>query len=196
MKSGNELDIIDSTRGKVLSDRHVTGENMFLIWGYPTVVFLLLEFISMQIWNAEWCMWLWAGIPLVGVPLMFVSFHKEHMETHRTERREYIIMRIWIFIGIASCVTGFATGFAGIYEECFFGILCLLCGFGCFLTGEQLHFRPMVSCGVAGSLLSVTLFCLQDELWQWQIPASALIFVITLIIPGHIFRKHVRYYGI
>ena len=33
-----ELNIINSMRSKVMSRREITGENLFLAWGYPTVI--------------------------------------------------------------------------------------------------------------------------------------------------------------
>ena len=44
MTTTDELKIIASIRGKVMSRKDVTGVNLFLVWGYPTAFFLLLEF--------------------------------------------------------------------------------------------------------------------------------------------------------
>ncbi|MBR5395955.1 MAG: hypothetical protein IK144_12870, partial [Bacteroidaceae bacterium] len=63
-----ELNIITRIRGEVQSHREPTGENLFLAWGYPTAIFLLLEFAALMLWNKNWCEWLWLGIPLVGAP--------------------------------------------------------------------------------------------------------------------------------
>ena len=46
-----ELDIIRSTRAQVMSHRELTGENLFLAWGYPTAIVLFLEFLALLIWN-------------------------------------------------------------------------------------------------------------------------------------------------
>ena len=68
----------------------------------------------------------------------------------------------------------------------------LLCGMGCFITGIILHFRPKTVCGIIASMLSVVPLFFQSDLWPWQLPATAVIVTIALIIPGHLFRHYVR----
>lgn len=193
MRTKSELDIIDRTRGKVLADKSLTGENMFLIWGYSTVFFLLLEFVALEIWDAVWCQFLWVGIPLVGTPLMICSFHKDHKQTHHTEINEYIIMKMWIYIGCTACMMGFAMGFAGVYEKCFFALLCLLCSMGCLMTGIFIPFRAKTICGIISSVLSVLPLFFQGEWWHWQLLVTTVVITIALIIPGHLFRYHVKH---
>ena len=41
--TNRELDIIASIRGEVTARKEITGENLFLAWGYPTAVVLMLE---------------------------------------------------------------------------------------------------------------------------------------------------------
>ena len=38
MITTEELDIITRMRGEVMSRSELTGENLFLAWGYPTVL--------------------------------------------------------------------------------------------------------------------------------------------------------------
>ena len=60
------LDVIAQTRGKVKMDDQPTGNYLFPLWGSLTVFFYLLEFALWQWLHQQWCLWLWAGIPLVG----------------------------------------------------------------------------------------------------------------------------------
>ena len=68
----------------------------------------------------------------------------------------------------------------------------LLCGMGCFMTGVILHFRPKIICGIIASALSAVPLFLQGDLWPWQMFIASLIAVISLIIPGHLFRRYVK----
>lgn len=190
----NELDIITRMRGEVMSRRDVTGENLFLAWGYPTAVVLLVEFAALLIWNANWCDWLWAGIPIIGVPLMVYFLNEDYERTGRRTLDQNVILMMWIFIGFASCVGGAAMGFAGIFQYSFFALLGLLCGMGCFMTGIILHFRPKTVCGIIASMLSVVPLFFQGDLWPWQLLATAVIVVVALIIPGHLFKQYVKNY--
>ena len=81
MNTIEELDIITRMRGEVMSRQDVTGENLFLAWGYPTVLVLLVEFAALLIWNEDWCAWLWAGIPLIGTPLMIYFLNEDFSRT-------------------------------------------------------------------------------------------------------------------
>ena len=187
-----ELDIIRRTRSEVMSRQDLTGENLFLAWGYPTVVVLLLEFAALMLWHKDWCSWLWIGIPLVGGPLMVYFLNKDFERTHRRTLTENVALKMWMFIGFASCVGATAMGFAGVFEQCYCAYQGLLVGLGCFMTGVILHFRPKMVCGILASVLSVIPLFFQGDLWPWQLPVAAAIVVIALIIPGHLFRRYVK----
>jgi hypothetical protein len=192
MTTTEELDLISRVRGEVLSRKELTGENLFLGWGYPTAIVLLLEFAALQIWNEDWCSWLWVGIPLIGAPLMIYFLNEDYERTHSRTLEQNVILMMWIFIGFASCVGGAAMGFAGLFPLCYCAYQGLLMGMGCFMTGIILHFRPKTICGIIASALSATPLFLQGDLWPWQLLVASLIAVVALIIPGHLFRSYVR----
>ena len=192
MNTAEELDIISQMRGEVMSHRELTGENLFLAWGYPTVLVLLVEFAALLIWNEDWCAWLWAGIPLIGTPLMIYFLNEDYERTHRRTLEQNIILVMWIFIGFASCVGGAAMGFSGVFQQAFFAYLSLLCGMGCFMTGIILHFRLKTICGILASLLSAVPLFFQGDLSPWQLLVTAVTITISLIIPGHLFRRYVK----
>jgi len=192
MTTTEELDLISRVRGEVLSRKELTGENLFLGWGYPTAIVLLLEFAALQIWNEDWCSWLWVGIPLIGAPLMIYFLNEDYERTHSRTLEQNVILMMWIFIGFASCVGGAAMGFAGLFPLCYCAYQGLLMGMGCFMTGIILHFRPKTICGIIASALSAPPLFLQGDLWPWQLLVASLIAIIALIIPGHLFRSYVR----
>lgn len=194
MTATEELDIITRMRSEVMSRRELTGENLFLAWGYPTVIVLLVEFAALMIWNEDWCAWLWTGIPLIGTPLMIYFLNEDYERTHSRTLDQNVILMMWIFIGFASCVGGAAMGFADVFQQAFFAYLGLLCGLGCFMTGIILHFRPKTICGIIASLLSAVPLFFQGDLWPWQLLVTAVNIAIALIIPGHLFKKYVKNY--
>ena len=187
-----ELDIITQTRAEVLKCQELTGENLFLAWGYPTAIVLLLEFMALLIWNEDWCSWLWAGIPLIGGPLMVYFLNEDYERTHHRTLEANVILMMWIFIGFASCVGGTAMGFSGVFPQCYCSFQGLLVGMGCFMTGIILHFRPKIICGIVASALSAVPLFFQGDLWPWQLLIAAVIVTIALIIPGHMFRRYVK----
>ena len=192
MNTIEELDIITRMRGDVMSRQDVTGENLFLAWGYPTVIVLLAECAALMVWNENSCTWLWARTPLIACPLIIYFLNQDYNRTHSRTHEQNNILVMWIFIGIASSIGGFAMGFAGVFQFAFFAYLSLLCGMGCFMTGIILHFRPKTICGILASLLSALPLFFQDDLWPWQLLVTAVTVTISLIIPGHLFRSYVR----
>ena len=192
MNKTDELDMITHLRSEVIRSRELTGENLFLAWGYPTAIVLFLEFMALLLWNEDWCSWLWVVIPLIGIPLMMYFINEDYGRTHHRTLDQNVILMMWCFIGGASCIGGAAMGFAGVFPQCYCSYQCLLCGMGCFMTGIILHFRPKIVCGVTASLLSVLPLFFQDERWPWQMLISSIITIIALIIPGHLFRRYVK----
>ena len=192
MTTIDELDIISRMRGDVMGRKELTGENLFLTWGYPTAIILLLEFAALLIWNEDWCAWLWLGIPLIGIPLMMYFLNEDYERTHSRTLEQNIILMMWIFIGFASCIGGAAMGFSGVFPQCYCAYQGLLVGMGCFMTGIILHFRPKIICGIIASALSAIPLFFQGDLWPWQLLMASLISVIALIIPGHLFRRYVK----
>lgn len=192
MTTTNELVIISRVRGEVHGDAAVTGENMFLAWGYPTAIFLILEFLALIWLQEDWCSWIWMGIPLIGAPLMIYFLNKDYARTHHRTHDQSVILIMWIFIGFASAIGGLSMGLAGVFPQFYCAFQGLLCGLGCFMTGLILHFRPKTVCGIIASALSVLPLFFQGELWPWQLLITSGVAVISLIIPGHLFRRYVR----
>ena len=186
------LEVIARTRGKVEMDDIPTGENIFLVWGWPTAVLFLLEFVLWQLFRQEWCLWLWVGIPVVAVPLMVHFLRKDHERTHVRTHNAKVVLDYWIFVGAACGIGGFAFGFAGLYEDCFMPLVCLLVGIGSFLTGEILRFRPKIVCGLIGCAAGMASFLLRGDLWHWQLLSVAMVALVSLIVPGILYNRRVR----
>ena len=192
MATTDELNIITRMRGEVICRKELTGENLFLAWGYPTAIVLLLEFAALLIWNEDWCVWLWMGIPLIGIPLMMYFMNEDYERTRHRTLDQNVILMMWVFIGFASVIGGASMGFAGVFPQCYCAFQGLLCGLGCFMTGIILHFRPKTVCGIISSVLSALPLFFQGDIWPWQLLVLAIIVIIALIIPGHLFRHYVR----
>lgn len=192
MKTTEELDIITRTRGEILGRKETTGENLFLAWGYPTAFFLIVEFAALMLWNEDWCCWIWMGIPLVGAPLMIYFLNQDYDRTGRRTLDSNIILQMWVYVGFVSFIGGATMGFADVFEQCYCMFQGVLISMGCFLTGVILRFRPKTVCGIIGTLLSFVALFFQGEQWPWQLLITAIVTVITLIIPGHLFRRYVK----
>ena len=196
MTTNQELDIIARMRSEIHSRKKDTGVNLFLVWGYPTAVVFLLEFVVLLFLQKHWYEWLWAGIPLLGVPLMKFFVKKDYDRTGHRTHEAHVALYLWFFIGAASAILGFTTGITGVYPICYCIIQGLLIGMGGFLTGVISRFRPMTVGGIIGSVVTFACLFLHGDLWPWQFLVTAIVTVMTLIIPGHLYKQYVNNYGI
>lgn len=185
-----ELDIISQVRGKVMQKQKITGRNPFLVWGYSIVIFYLLTFAALMLWHSDWCLFILCGIPVVGVPFMENSLHEDYKRSHVRTKEDNYVLKIWLFIGVALGFAAFATGFAGLYHQCLFSLVCLFIGMGGVFTGVILQSKPKVVCGVIACLLSAVPLFLQGDLWPWQLFVTAIVTIIALVIPGHIYISY------
>ena len=191
-----ELDIIAQIRSEIMEPKEITGPNPFLIWGYPTAFFLLLEFAALILLDKNWCWWLWVGIPLIGTPLMMYSMYKDYNHKHCRTKENNTILKMWIFLGFMSFACGISMGFAGIFGQCYCTCQCIIVSIGCFITGVFLHYRPKMLCGMIGAAFSFVPLFFQGDLWPWQLLIAAIVAVFTLIIPGHMYNQAIKNYGI
>lgn len=194
--ASNELDIITQMRGEVMGSKADTGENLFLVWGYPMAIVFLTEFAVLMFLNRHWYVWLWVGIPLVGVPMMMYFQRKDYDRTGHRTLEANIALQLWLYVGGASALLGFTTGITGTYPVCYNIIQGLLVGLGAFLTGVISRYRPVAVCGIIASILTIACLFLQGELWPWQFLVTAVVSVIAFIIPGHLIKHYFKKYGI
>lgn len=71
-------------------------------------------------------------------------------------------------------------------------MISLLVGIGAFVTGEVNRFRPKIIGGLAGAAIGIGSFLLQGDLWPWQMLALAVVSVVSLVIPGVLYKKSIK----
>ena len=189
-----ELDIIARMRGEVMGRKEPTGENLFLVWGYPTVAVFVLEFATLMFLHKHWYVWLWIGIPLMGAPLMMYFQRKDYARMGHRSLESNIALQLWIYIGGASALLGFTTGVTNTYPVCYNFIQGLFIGLGAYLTGVISRFRSMTVCGIIASIMAFACLFIQDDLWPWQFLVTAMTTVVALIIPGHQLKNYLKNY--
>ena len=129
------LVVIARTKGKVELDSLPSGERLFPLWGGLAAVFYLAEFLLWQWLHQEWCLWLWVGVPLLGIPFMILILRRDRERSHLRSRTSRLVLDYWIFAACAIGAGGFLFGFAGLYETVENPLICLLVGIGAFVTG-------------------------------------------------------------
>lgn len=170
--------MIRETRENI--EKHVAYP--LLIWGYLTVaVSLAVWYILSKTGNYHWHL-LWFVLPVIGWPLN--KWLGRNAQKGVTTYMDRIVGMIWAVVGVAVLLVGIASFRIG---NVLF-IIALLLSIGTALTGLVIKFKSITWAGIASVLLSFVLLFVPDIN---QILVFAALFVVMMIVPGHIFYNHV-----
>ncbi len=151
----------------------------FLIWGYTTVVVsVLVWYLFSTTGNPQWN-YLWFLIPVIGIPGMIWALKKQ--ENGVKTYIDKIVAYIWITFGVGSLVVSITAMF--FWQLPILFMVVLLMGIGTAITGLVIRFKPIAIAGFFAILLSV--LCLIVKGYD-SILIFALLFLIMMVIPGHI----------
>lgn len=163
--------MIAESRGKLERG----GGSIFLIWGYTSVFTSILVYVLLHLTDNPQYQWFWWMIPIVGGSLMYFNMRgKPSIVKTQIDR---FIGYIWLTIGLTSVLT----------PLCLYPVILpvegLVLNIGVILTGAVIAFRPLIIGGIIGVILSYSLVYVSGV---DQIIIFAAMFIVTMIIPGHI----------
>ncbi len=157
-----------------------------LIWGYATVcVTLLIWYLSVFAY-APHIQYLWFLLPLTAGPITFLVNRKQE-QTGVKNYIDRIIGYIWMVIGSIGLLVS-VIAFALPIQILF--IISLLMSTGATLTGLVAKFKPLVICASIGIVLSFIFPFIDGRIEQ--LPLFTIIFVLIMIIPGHIMHQYMK----
>lgn len=152
----------------------------FLTWGYTTIVVsVLVWYLLTTTQNYQWN-FLWLAIPVIGYPLMLLTMKKQNASPKTYIDK--IIKYVWIVVGISCFIPSLAASFMHDFPVLF--LVVLLISIGTTITGLIIKFTPLVVPGFIGMFLSVACLILQNK--AESILVFAALFLVVLVIPGHI----------
>lgn len=151
----------------------------FLVWGYLSIVVSVAVWYLLKTTNEYYWNYLWFLIPGLGYPTMMYLLKKEEkgMKTYIDK----IISYIWISIGTASLVVTVGSIFFWHLPVLF--IILLLVGTGTAMTALIIKFKLLIFLGFVCLFSSVLCLVVKDVN---VILVFAFIFLIIMVIPGHI----------
>lgn len=160
---------------------------MFLIWGYISVFTTMLVWSLLMLTDNYQYQWLWFIIPVGGYLSTWLFYRNRIRKPRASTYIDRVIGYIWLVLGI----TGFSLSMISIvtYKYPILFIIVLIMGIGTTLTGLVIRFKPLTYAGIFGQLASITLLFVG---WKMQMPIFAIVFVIMMIIPGHVLNATVR----
>lgn len=156
-----------------------------LIWGYTTVVItIVIWFAFLQI-DSYKVHYIWFALPAIAGPLTWL-FSRKNEKRGVKNYMDRITNQIWLVFGV---VGWFLSCFAFFRKIDILFMIPLLMGMATTLSGCVTKFKPMTLAGTIGTALSFSLLFINgvDKLL-----AFAAIFVVMMIIPGHILNKQMK----
>ncbi len=151
----------------------------FLVWGYTSILVSILVWYQLN--NTQDYRWnyLWLLIPLIGFPVMLL-LQKKNEKGLRTYL-DKIISYVWTGFGAA----GFAVSMGAMFywKLPILFIVIVLMATGTAITGMIIQFRPLIISGFLSILLSFGCLIVENT---HSILIFALVFLLMMVIPGHI----------
>lgn len=150
-----------------------------LIWGYATVITSLIVYFGWVFFQIHQIFWCWFLIPISGSIGMYLMYRNGKPVLVKTFL-DKVINYIWLVIGL----TGFVVSMLNFLHTLpILFMVSLLMGIGITLTGCVTQSKIYTSFGVAGIISSFGCLFIYDIN---QILYFAFIFLLMMIIPGHL----------
>ncbi len=168
------------------NDMERGGGDIYLLWGYLTLV-ISLAIYGLILYTGDYrVQWLWFAMPLVGYPVMY--FMLKNREKKAITFVDAVISKIWIVIGVCALLLSL---FMVVNYKAFpiMFVMALLISAGVAMSGLVIKFKPTIIAGFAGIIISFALLLIPGIN---QILVFAAFSVIMLIIPGHILNTASR----
>lgn len=184
----NEQESIQIIERMLMQTNRRTSENKgdhFILWGYITFFTSFLIWILLKYTHNPNCQWLWFLIPIFGfLGMTFIQHKKKNNQLAKTYF-DSVIDKIWIVLGLASWVF-MLLAFAG-KMNMILGMITILMSIGTMMTALIIKHKILTISGLIGIFASILLFLFHNKLWT--IPIFGLIFLITMVIPGHLMNN-------
>ena len=156
-----------------------------LIWGYATVLIAVINWFLYIRMNSWYVNLLWFALPLIAGPLT-IYFSKKYRTSGVRNYIDRVTSQIWIVFGtvgfIVSCLS-FVCNIDILFT------ISLMMGMGATLTGLVSKYTPLSIAGAIGTVLSLSMLFIHNV---DKLLVFAAIFVVMMIIPGHIMNKQIK----
>ena len=196
MDNQKSLEIISQMIADTSNQIERNSGKYFIAWGYTTIAVSIFEYFVMCLHLNPILIWAWWPIPVIGGVATIILARNETPTPKSYVDRS--ISAVWALFGTSSLYAFVA---AVVYSTSMFYLIVLLMGMGTVITGAICQHRKLTLCGAIAMLLSLIFpikhIAIRDigaEAFQsnseWLIYSDiiifAVIFLVMMVIPGHI----------
>lgn len=195
------IEVITSMINKTKHRLHIGNGNMFLLWGYLTVVVGMIVWALLLITRNPAVNWLWFLLPVVGGFASRKIIKKSENDSkvrYYTDRLSSEVWRIeWVSAILLAAMNFALTLFAGINAwNTMFQLALLILGILENVQGVIIREKSLVYGGWVGIIAGmVTMCCVSAHIplyVYWYQPFFLAAYGCMTIIPGHILNAKAR----
>lgn len=165
--------------------------NIFLVWGYASVLITLVVWAGLQLTKNPVWMWGFWGIPVVGYMLTFLLMRKRQKPI--ISYVDAVLKRIWWILGWSCMVfIVYATG-DGRYEV-ILPLCAIVMSLGSIITGCVIRYTSFFLFPILGLLWGTRFLfeALSQGTTLFSLIEFAAVIIFSMIIPGHILNYKAR----
>lgn len=170
--------MIQNTHRNLESD----GGKIMLIYGYITLLTSLLVYFTVGYTRNPYYYFLWFLIPVIGQTWVYRI--KKSSLPKVTTYIDQAVSHVWLVAGISVCLSACAAFFTAFHMPILF-VVALMINAATAINGLIIRFKTLTFGGFAGIVLSFSLLLIRDIN---GIPIFGAIFLLCMIIPGHVLQ--------
>lgn len=194
------LEIISRMIAETSQKIEQNTSHYFLAWGYTTTLVSLFEYLVWVLdWNKSW-LWAWWLIPIVGgCATLILNRRQNRLGAHPKSYIDRSVSAVWTVLGLSTLIA-YVLFFDN--ASSFLFLIVYMMGIGTTITGVICRQRLLTVCGAVSIVLAALLPLKRWTVMYYEIadPAVfyadmlifALIFVVMMIVPGHIFLHRAK----
>lgn len=189
------IEVITSMITQTKHRLHLGDGNVFLLWGYTTVLVGVLIWALLLITKNPSVNWLWYLIWIVGGITMPKILKKQKSETKVRYYTDKLSSKTWSLVGWCAILMTFSCLgfmlFGG--KDCWntmFVFALLILGILEYVQGVIIQEKSLMYCGWSGIIAGIiTMCCISAQIplyVNWYLPFFLAAYACMTIIPGHI----------
>lgn len=188
MTEKESLDLITQMIQNTRQNLDEGSGNMFLLWGYVTLVVTLVVMAGLYFTGSYMWMWGFWAIPALGYPLSYMLLRKQQQQVTK-QYSDKMVNDLWMWIGV-SCMIFVFMGLVNNKMEIILPLSSLFISMGTLITGVII--RYMKFSFAAFGLGIGTQMLINGHQGLLEMAGFALVVLFALIIPGHVLNSRAK----
>jgi len=172
-------EMISTSKGKIKDNSF-----FYLLWGWLVLIASLTHYFLLQI-NYEYAYIPWPVLMTIGGITSAIAGYRLGKKAKVITIIDKAMVYLWYGFLILILIVLVMTGFNKIQWQSTYPLIISLYGFGTFVSGGILKFRPLLIGGIACWVISIIAFFVSPEN---VLLLTALSIIIAYLVPGYMLK--------